>query len=257
MEHIRILHEPSAAEPFLVLDKPAGLPTAPLAEGEECALQQALDLYPALRAVTGRKAIERGLVHRIDTATRGCVLIAATQSAYERLLAAQKSRQFYKCYSALVDRIPDITALLDGFPPQTDAMKHFNATAALEAPITLSSRFRAYGAHNGAVRPVTDESGRAAQKKCAPALYETTITLYRASVPSAAEAQNAFRAECEICAGYRHQVRCHLAWLGFPVHGDELYNPSAQAGERLCFTASALAFPNPVDGRRIEIRLTA
>ena len=30
MTHIKIIHEPNALEPFLVLEKPAGIPSAPL-----------------------------------------------------------------------------------------------------------------------------------------------------------------------------------------------------------------------------------
>ena len=35
--------------------------------------------------------------------------------------------------------------------------------------------------------------------------------------------------KARIHRGYRHQVRCHLAWVGYPVRGDVLYNPIALA----------------------------
>jgi 23S rRNA-/tRNA-specific pseudouridylate synthase len=34
---------------------------------------------------------------------------------------------------------------------------------------------------------------------------------------------------CRITEGFRHQVRCHLAWVGLPVVGDETYGVSSLA----------------------------
>ena len=236
---IKVLHEPSAAEPFLVLDKPMGLPTAPVRAGDDCALTQAVARFPSLACVVGRKPIEFGLLHRLDTATRGCVLIAATQDAYDALRAAQTAGHFTKAYTASVVHVPDAPVLLGGFPS-------CSVTVAQGATITVESRFRAYGMHGAAVRPVTAESGMAARRKAAPALYRTHVTLSHG-------VDGAYSASCVISAGYRHQVRCHLAWLGFPICGDPLYNP--RHGSAFCFVATALRFPNPVSGVIMDFAL--
>lgn len=267
-----VLHAPSTKEPFVVLDKPAGLPTAPLREDDNCALSQAIALFPELAAVCGKKPIERGLLHRLDTATRGCVLIAATQDAYEQLQIAQKSGQFTKWYAALVDKITP-TQAIDSFPPapsrQNTAFEspiHASTSAAtsaqnaltvadlynagLQQPQTafcIQSQFRPYGQHNAAVRPVTPAAGKAAQKKASPALYRTNVLTVQTPSPEA------HIALCSITAGYRHQVRCHLAWCGIPVHGDALYNPTYHAAESLCFAATHIRFPNPTTGSFITI----
>lgn len=241
-KQIQILHAPTEAEPFLVVDKPEGLPSAPLHEGENSALTQAMVLFPEIAAVLGRKTVEKGLVHRIDTATRGCVLIAATQSAYDFFLRAQEEGAFTKWYSAKVDYVPKLFKMVGGFsfPPIETSDITPGKT------IVVESRFRAYGKHHVGVRPVTEESGRAALKKSGDKCYRTEITLKDKDI-----------AVCRITAGYRHQVRCHLAWIGLPVKNDFLYNPlcNGNFSEKLCFTAYKIAFPNPSDGSLVTISL--
>ncbi|UKI54519.1 MAG: hypothetical protein L6V90_07365 [Treponema succinifaciens] len=61
-----------------------------------------------------------------------------------------------------------------------------------------------------------------------------------------------FFAKCSIKEGYRHQVRSHLAWLGFPVRGDKLYNPLCSQNEEMQFFADCLKFPHPLTGKIIE-----
>ncbi len=43
---IEILHEPTASEPFVVLSKPSGLASAPLAVGDASALTECARLSP-------------------------------------------------------------------------------------------------------------------------------------------------------------------------------------------------------------------
>ena len=228
---IRIIHGPTEAEPFVVVDKPAGLPSAPLRDGDDSALTQAVALFPDIADVAGRKPVEKGLLHRIDTATRGLLLIAATDEACAFLAGAQERGQFQKWYRATVDHVPDAAERLGGFPapPFTGSSRFGQDT------IVIQSRFRAYGKNGRAVRPVSEQSGRAACKKSGNTLYRTEVTVRDES-----------SVICTIRAGYRHQVRCHLAWLGLPVRNDPLYNPFAHetAGE-LAFTAYKIAFPHP------------
>lgn len=229
---ISIIHEPTEAEPFLVADKPAGLPAAPLHDDDDSALTQAVSLFPQIAAVTGKKAVEKGLVHRIDTATRGLVLVAATDAWYNFLADAQRCGKFQKWYRATVDVIPDTASQLGGFPaPPVTFMPSAGTN------VTVQSTFRRYGTHRHAVRPVNGQSGRAARKKGGGTVYQTAIT-----------AQDDHNVICTITAGYRHQVRCHLAWIGLPVRNDPLYNPSCTDTSRtigkLAFTAYKIAFPS-------------
>lgn len=225
-----ILHSPSADSPFLVVSKPAGLPCAPLFEGDASVLTEMIRLFPEIALVRGKKEVEHGLVHRIDTETGGLVLIATTQQSYDALIESQKAGLFEKWYRAEVEHIPGCAEALGGFPP---------APPFLSEHATIESAFRAFGKGGREVRPVTAESGRAAAKKGGRVLYRTDIALAGEST-----------ALCHITRGFRHQVRCHLAWCGFPVRGDRLYNPNARGADEsrhdMRFSACKISFPHPL-----------
>ena len=66
--------------------------------------------------------------------------------------------------------------------------------------------------------------------------------------------------EAELLTGRTHQIRVHLAHLGFPLAGDEKYGDFAwnrelmKAGlKRMFLHAARLAFVHPVSGERIEL----
>lgn len=46
-----------------------------------------------------------------------------------------------------------------------------------------------------------------------------------------------------ITKGYRHQVRCHLAWCGLPIVADPLYHPLEKTAPQMQFFATGLEFP--------------
>jgi 23S rRNA pseudouridine1911/1915/1917 synthase len=59
-----------------------------------------------------------------------------------------------------------------------------------------------------------------------------------------------------IYRGFRHQIRCHLAWMGYPLLNDALY------GGRICpdypglaLRAQSISFPDPVTGEIREYTL--
>jgi tRNA pseudouridine32 synthase/23S rRNA pseudouridine746 synthase len=62
------------------------------------------------------------------------------------------------------------------------------------------------------------------------------------------------RVELEPVTGRSHQLRLHLATIGHPMLGDDLYAPPelAAAAPRLLLHAERLAFPHPVTGERLE-----
>lgn len=51
--------------------------------------------------------------------------------------------------------------------------------------------------------------------------------------------------------GRKHQIRVHMATLGSPIVGDEVYNPKAK-GEGLMLVAVRLCFDHPRTGKRME-----
>ena len=243
---IRVVHPPTDEDPFLVLDKPRGLPSAALFEGQESALTQGLHLFPILNTVRGKKSVERGLLHRLDTDARGLLLIAATQQSYDALSFAQVQGRFSKGYTARCHFLTqEERGMRQGFPPAPFDIPLETLTR-VSKKWTVASAFRHYGKNGFLSRPVTASSGAAAIKKSRPVVYQTDVSLRREG--------DEILADCTITKGFKHQVRCHLAWLGFPVAGDKLY-AAAPSGEELAFCAATLCFPHPITGEQVLITL--
>ena len=221
---IKIIHEPDSLKPFLIIDKPAGLPSAPLnKDDKDNAFSQAAGIFPQVLSVQGIKRVEGGLLHRLDTVTAGLMIIAADQACYDFLQEEQKEGRIKKYYRAECDIIK--SEPIEGLS--------FN----------ISSYFRPYGPGRKEVRPVTESSGPAALKKTGKAvLYTTNIKILKIN-----KENNTALVECSITNGYRHQVRSHLAWAGLPVCGDSLYNFSdkKKKAENLMFSASKISFEYP------------
>jgi 23S rRNA pseudouridine1911/1915/1917 synthase len=214
--------------------KPHGMPTAPLRESDvDTLVSWFLDQRPQAACVSGRKACERGLVHRLDTATWGLVLFAKTQAAYEELLLAQGRDELVKTYTALVrkERSP-----LGGDGRDLDRV-----------PLTIESGFRPWGPKGREVRPIFPGDARfmAGMRSYATAvLQKDTISSH----------SHAYWVVCSLTRGYRHQVRAHLSSFGHPILCDPLYSYEAPDGE-LALYATGISFPLGRDGRRESLSL--
>lgn len=213
---------------YLVLYKPPRMHTVPLRPNEEGTLLAwcARD-FPDVLAPQGRKNIEGGVLHRLDFETEGLVLVARTQSFLEALLRQQEEGLFIKEYRASC-RDCRSGALPAGFPPRPES-------AGLVPPF-VESAFRPWGPGRKAVRPVTAPSGERA--------YRTDFL--SASFSDDGDVELRVRLAC----GFRHQVRCHAAWLGFPLKGDALYG-NALEGE-LGLLAQAIEFADPDTGQPVR-----
>jgi len=230
--------------PFVVQDapgwsavfKPHGMPTAPLRAGENgTLLAWFLALAPEAASVRGKKSVENGLIHRLDTPTEGLVLIAKDQSAYDALQESQNADLIRKTYRAICD--PESRAELDRIVKGL--------------PLAIESRFRAWGPGGREVRPVFPADRR----------YDAAGRDYRTVLVSAEFTEGeGVRCACELTRGYRHQVRAHLASIGLPIQGDDLYNRRYTGSDTgslriLALSAVGLSFPDPITKAPITISL--
>lgn len=197
---------------FLIVCKPHGLPTVPLKgqEGSDTLLSRVGRDYPEVLAPMSDKPWEGGAVHRLDNDTSGLVLFARTPGFFNHIRSVQSRGLFTKTYLAVCS----VGAPLSGVPR------------------TISSYFRAYGPGRKRVKPETDPL-----RADSPVLYTTEILNAEQDGSNAAFTVS-------IARGFRHQIRAHLAGIGFPILGDSLYNPGSPEGE-LQLTCIRFAFPMP------------
>jgi tRNA pseudouridine32 synthase/23S rRNA pseudouridine746 synthase len=92
-----------------------------------------------------------------------------------------------------------------------------------------------------------------------PVRMETPIDGRTASTEAAFAKLDAERSrslvDVRIESGRKHQIRRHLAEIGFPICGDRLYGRGAEDGVDLQLTAYSLAFECPVSNEHVEYRL--
>jgi 23S rRNA pseudouridine1911/1915/1917 synthase len=207
----------------------------------------ALDLYPHGRRVSGagkgRKPIEAGLVHRLDTDTEGLILVALTQETFDYFLDIQNKGLLLKEYYALCT--PGV------LPPPGFSRFPFPD---ISTGSCLESRFRAFGPKGREVRPVPlpPPAADTALEISAGKASRTAPGIYRTDILSLSVAGERLEVTCRLSRGFRHQIRCHLAWSGNPIAGDRVYNRNYNE-EALELHACALEFPEPGSGKSRRI----
>ena len=194
---------------LLVVDKPAGMPTAPLRHGETGTLANALvGKYPALAGI-GYGPREPGLLHRLDTGTSGVVVVARTQPVFEALREALKDGQLHKTYLLVCtqDGLPDSGTIEH---PLANHPKDQKRVLACVHPRDVM-RYRP--------RPASTEF-RVIERGSKWALVEATA-------PKA----------------LRHQIRAHFCAIDHPLAGDVLYGGEPIPGvERHALHAASVTY---------------
>ena len=91
---------------FLILDKPASIPSMPLSPGEKGTLANRLvHFYPTLKGI-GMDPREAGLVNRLDAGTSGLLLVAKNQDSWRSLRSLFKNHLVKKQYIAICESRP-------------------------------------------------------------------------------------------------------------------------------------------------------
>lgn len=160
-------------EELLVLDKPAGLLAVPGRTEPDCLSARAQALWA-----------DALVVHRLDQATSGLMVMARGAAAQRRLSADFADRRVHKTYVAIVE------GLLD------------EASGTIDLPI-------------GADWPDRP------RRKVDPLQGKPSLTRWR--VLGRDEADGTTRLALEPVTGRTHQLRVHLQAIGHPIVGDALY----------------------------------
>ncbi|MFN2135024.1 MAG: RluA family pseudouridine synthase [Candidatus Promineifilaceae bacterium] len=206
---------------LIVINKPPGLVVHPGPGHDSGTLVNALLAHcPDLPGVGDTR--RPGIVHRLDKNTSGLIVAAKNDLAMHFLQAQFKKRTVDKRYLALVDgRIRPEAALIDAPIGRDPLQRKRMSVIAPGSPRASSSRARA-----ARTRYVTVEQ-----------FADHTLV------------------ECAPLTGRTHQIRVHLAYVGFPIVGDRVYGrrkPSLPI-ERHFLHAAQLSFNRPSDQSRLTL----
>lgn len=202
-----------ADDDLLVLAKPSGLLCVPGRgpDKQDCLSRRAQQQWP-----------EALVVHRLDQATSGLVLMARNPEAQRRMGRAFELRQVQKRYEAVV-------------------AGHMAApTHGDWAEINL---------------PIAADWERRPLRVIDPVLGKPSLTRWRALAHD--ESAHTTRIELEPVTGRTHQLRVHLAAVGHAILGDALYADAATQARapRLLLHATRLALEHPISGEWVQFAL--
>ena len=209
---------------LLVVNKPAGMLSVPgKAEDRDSVYHRLKKKYP--------EATGPMIVHRLDMATSGLLLVAKTKKVHQDLQAQFANRSIKKRYVAVLDGIVlsertgriELPLCLNPLDrPRQIVSKEYGKEAITEYKIISESE------------KIIDESERSINE---PRKY-TRIVFYPLT-------------------GRTHQLRVHAAHpegLGCPILGDELYGKKA---DRLYLHAEYIEFRHPIYGNILCIQKEA
>ncbi len=193
----------------LVLNKPAGLLSVPGRgpDKQDCLSARVQILFP-----------DALVVHRLDMATSGLLLMARGAEAQRTLSRAFAERRVQKYYTAWVSGV-------------------------VEAPLGAWQEIDLPIAPDWARRPVRTidwQHGKASHTRFMVRHVDTQNQVSHLVL--------------EPLTGRTHQLRVHLQAIGHPILGDALYAPPQVVAKapRLMLHASALAFAHPDDDRPLQ-----
>jgi tRNA pseudouridine32 synthase / 23S rRNA pseudouridine746 synthase len=192
---------------LLVLNKPAGLLSVPgrSADKADCLISRAQRVYP-----------DALIVHRLDMATSGLMVMGRGPRMQRELSIAFMDRKVEKHYVAVVDGIFDKKS----------------GTVDLPLIVDFPNRPR---------QKIDFEHGKRA------------ITHYRVVLRDAD--LKISRMQLEPLTGRTHQLRMHMLYLGHPILGDDIYAPEAAVvkADRLLLHAERLIFYHPITCEKLEV----
>ncbi|WP_269620418.1 pseudouridine synthase [Zhongshania sp. BJYM1] len=206
-EAITYLHRD---DDLLIVSKPAGLLSVPgrHPDNKDCLISRINEIYP-----------DASIVHRLDMATSGLMIIARHPESHRAVSRMFQDRKIYKEYQAIVfGHVASIEGFID-LPLACDWPNRPRQELNFDYGKHAQTHFEYCG---------TNEDGNSK-------LRLIPIT------------------------GRSHQLRVHTASIGHPILGCEFYaHPAAKAAaDRLLLHASRLRFTHPTSNIELDISLPA
>ena len=146
-----------------------------------------------------------GLVHRLDRPVGGVMVFARTSKAAARLTEQFSAHRARKRYAAIVEGEAPAEGRLTDFLLKNEST-NTTAVVAVGTPGAKQAKL--------SFRTLAREKG---------------LSLL----------------DVDLQTGRPHQIRVQLSHAGFPIHGDQRYNPAAQVGEQIRLWAYALTIAHP------------
>lgn len=197
-----------------MLDKPAGLLSVPGRgpDKQDCLIHRALTYWP-----------DALVVHRLDMATSGLLILARSKEAQRQLGDAFAAREIHKRYTAIVhgEVSPEDWAWVD-------------------APLICDWERRP-------LQKVDAIQGKPSQ------------TRYLRHPNQDHVPAGCTKLWLEPVTGRSHQLRVHMMHIGHPMVGDALYAPASIAAlhHRLCLHATTLQLHHPATGEYLRLESPA
>jgi len=184
LELCELAHGPG----WIVIDKPAGVPVRPRHPGQTgCVINALIHHDPGVAGV-GEGGLRSGVVHRLDTQTSGCLLVATAQDAWLRLREAFAEHRITKRYTAIVHG-------------RLECRQHM-------------VRHLVVARHHEALVRVYDQPDPTLGTRECSMTWQVIET-----------ADDASLVEIDLGTGFLHQVRAMMAYAGHPLVGDDRYGP--------------------------------
>ncbi len=194
---------------MLVCDKPAGITVHPCPSCQEGTFVQRLVMH--FPQLLEQDGLRPGIVHRLDKDTSGLLVIALTEESRLRLSESFAQRHIHKEYMALVHGVP---------PKEGEIHEAIGRDPKSKVKMAIVPE---------------SKGGRAA--------HSTWKTLY-------SDTENRFSlVQIRIYTGRTHQIRVHMAHLGFPLLGDHVYGKKKEQHHTLTrhmLHAWFLELPHPI-----------
>ena len=199
----------------VVVNKPVGMVVHPAPGHPDGTLVNAL-LYHCKESLSGINGERRpGIVHRIDRDTSGLLIVAKNDKAHLALAAQLQDHSLFRLYHAVV---------VGGFKEESGTV---------DAPL--------------ARHPVD----RKRMAVCRTGEGREAITHWQV-----VDSQGGYsHITCRLETGRTHQIRVHMASIGHPLVGDQVYGSKKPFPDLVgqCLHAACLTFTHPTTGERMTV----